>query len=332
MSAQTQQGISRPQVGHDTLPAPVTDALACFTESNLAGAVIASATLPIVLAEIVRENNWSFCPLTPDGFPLRFDFSSANNDLTHTSAICGPSTPAVRCLPKMAGLLDRLGGVPSAPVMVALTGLQTDGALDFGAWLRVRYDAAQPSYVVFAEVPQDATLRAEQPLLEVLGVQSLLPAAPEPGVAVLGLQTGSGALEFIFRERQHRAWELERLCQIAGFGARFSDLVEYVAVASGRTISDGMPPARASVTLDKDNMPLRFSVSFAASALLGDDARCRRQLLRLAANVGWAPVGYPELSARAQQHAGTSAHHCRVHFSVESDGPVTLGFGFRPPG
>lgn len=313
------------------LPRVVAEALGCFSDSNLAGAVIAADTLPVVLADVVREDQWAFCPLTPDGFPLRFDFSSASAALTHTSAVCGPGTDPVQCLPRLAGLLDRLSAGASPNVMLALSGLQTGAALRFGALLRVTYDAATPGYTVYTEVPPDANARAGQPLLEVLGVQSLLPAAPVPGVAVLGYDVASGALEFVFGRRPHEPWELERICQIAGFGARFAELAEFIATTTGAPVSAGLPPARVAVKLDRDNMPVRFAVSFDAAALLGNDARCRRTLLRLAANLGWPVGGYLQLSARLPERPAGPMHHCHVAFSVTNDAGVGLSFGLRPP-
>lgn len=315
------------------LPGAIAEALAQYARTQPVSAAVVAETLPIILADVLSDDAWHYSPLTGDGFPLEFNFSSASDALTYTTEVAGPSVDPLQRLALIDVLLERLGARPAPHLMTALSGMQTHGKLRFGAWLRVRLVETEPVAKIYAETPESAAGDAQSPLLEVLGVRSLLPGASAPRVRMIGYDVDSGALEFYFRQRNLEPWQLERLCQIAGFGERFAELAETIGMAAGRPLGSGMPGTQTgfSMTLDNHNRPVRFAAFFFARSLFGGDARIRRSLLRLAQNAGSDLGAYSMVSAPLANRDHAQTLHGMVGFSVATHGPVHLGVGLRPP-
>lgn len=316
------------------LPGALTSALAQYAKTQPVSAAVAAETLPIVMADVLREDAWQFSSLTGDGFPLEFNFSSASDALTFTTEVAGPSVDPLQRLALVEQLLGQLGARPTPHLMTALAGLQTEGELRFGAWLRVRLVETEPEFKVYSETPASTCEDSQRPLFEVLGVKSLLPGVAAPQIRMIGYDLATGGLEFCFRHRDLEPWQLERLCQIARFGDRFAELFETLAAAVARPLGGALPGPQTgfSVTLDSHNVPTRFAVFFFARSLFGGDARIRQTLMRLAQNAGWEFGAYPMVSAPLRDHEGTETAHGMIGFSVGGDGPVQLDFGLRPPG
>lgn len=313
-----------------TLPASVAGALARCADAYLAGAVLAADLLPALLADFVERGEWRGHGPARDGFPLVFDFSSATDALMHTSAVVASSADPARALPLAVTLAERFGAGPTPPVALALAGLQAEGELSYGAWLRVRYEGATPSFRLQAEVPSQQQHAAQQPLLAALGVRSLLPAAPGPGATAVAYDVDDGTVEFVFRPDDIAPWQLERMAQVAGFGARFNELTEVIMALAGATTLHGLPAPGFAVQLSADNAPQRFSVSCDAGGLLGSDMRIRHAVLRLAANLGWDLGAYAAVSEPLRERRGAMMH-TRLEFALGERGPVGFALQLRPP-
>jgi hypothetical protein len=321
-------------------PMPVTHPAIGRVLAHYAGAApVATAAARAALTSILAgvsgsawpEVGWSFSPLTGDGFPVEFTFSSAGEAISYAAEVSGPETPETDRLLIANGLLTRLHTVPLRPSLLTdWQSRQRGQSLGYGCWLGGRHGSGSDRYKVYAEVPPtaaDAWTRA------VAGVPLGLATRPLE-LRMVGHDPAAGRTELYFRTQRPDWWEIGGLLHRVGWAGEVSGLRNRIETLTGTAFDSGALGRHVGISLafDADVNVLAVSLfGFARAVFRGGDASIRRGVLRQGMAQGWPLSVYEAVTDPIADIDNSQTRHGMAAFSAMADGSTGFQIGLRPP-
>lgn len=280
---------------------------------------------------------WRLSLLTDGGYPFEFTLTTLNDGIRCTLEIAPPKAPPHLRLREAQALLGAMGlFIQDDGRLTWLETIQRGGALRYGAWLGVRHETAGSAFKIYAEVPQDAQAQA--------AASAFLNAHLRRPVGVvnraiqlqmIGWYPLTGELEFYYRIRELRPWEIGALMHPIELEGYHKLVFEHLQLAFGRPIVNRMPgPIMGfSYTLDPDDPGARrtFSLYSFAETLFADDATARRKLLVYFDKIGSDMSYYADMTAPLADYRGRWTYHGMFGITIGHEFPPIAHVGLRPP-
>ena len=276
------------------------------------------------------EVAWQFSPLTGDGFPVEFAFTTADAAIRYTTEIAGPETaPSVR-LPLAQQLLAQLGVLPLPTELCdRVARLQATGPLQYGAWVSGRHNATSDRYKLYLEMPTELTAKTLNQIAPDWAGSSCLPHR-SVSLRMIGYDLSAARIERYYHVEGLAFWEIDRLLYQLGLSNPAAVWQNLFCQMSHLSLSSALPGNHIgfSLSLSDQGVPTVSLFTFARS-VFGCDLRARQQLLRLAAQHGWNLSLYERLSEPLIAQTGADTAHGMVTVVIA---PIpVLGIGLRPP-
>ena len=301
----------------------------------------ATAALDILLGKLhasPRPDAWAFSTLTQNGFPVELAMTAQEPGLRYTTEVAGPEVAMTDRLPHAERLLACLGaGSLPDERLAELRQLQASGPLKWGAWIGARHCPDGDRYKLYVEMPRADSAAVTALIGRYLGVTSLLPDEATPLIAI-GLMPDSSRIElyFEFEPLELKYWQISYLMHEVGLRSRSQDLLGLMEQVRGYRLGQArpqLPPAifGFSYALSTPGEPPVFSLFGRVGMLLGGDGQIRRQLLRLADQMGWDFSRYAELTQPLSHWTWRNEHHNAIGFIVGPQGPPLLHLSLSPP-
>jgi hypothetical protein len=294
--------------------AALSAALAALARHRPEAAARASAYADRWLASVRNsacpEHAWQASPLTGDGYPIEFAFSTADDDIRQTIAPW-PDEPPHERLALAASMTE------SRIDLEALRRLQT-GPLRYGVWVSGRHDGHRDRTKLYVEIASGA-----------------VPAgfSDQPAQArIEAVEPATGRTERYFRAERLQLHHLGQLLAEVDAHDRYTELRDAIESAAGRSIDAGLPGGSAGWSVARGpRRPPTLTVFVFAGALWGGDGAIRSGLLAFAAARGLDLGAYAEVSARLADRTGRATSHGLVGFVVAPGAPIHFTVGLRPP-
>jgi hypothetical protein len=290
-----------------------------------------------VLNHASQEAAWTYSTLNSNGSPLEFTYSTLNDEVRYTVEVGGPDLSPVHRLAKVQTLLLELGAEESAfaELIVELQSLQAGAALRWGAWLGVRHRSDSTEYKVYAEVPHEGSVKAEQLVDEYLGGPPPGPAGRAPHLVAVGRSPDSERCEFYYYlpGRGLSRDQLHVIMAHVGLADRLDDLWELAQEVRISRGSDSLPEVEFGLSFSA--LPGKTAVVCSVFAFAGDyvggDALVRRQALQTAQQRGWSLGSYAAMTAPVARRALRCEHHNVLAFIAGPAPVLGLHVSLSPP-
>lgn len=350
---------------------PLDRALARYEAESPHLAARATAALERLLSGITAskwpEVAWRFSRLTADGYPVELSFASTGESIRYTLEAAGPECdPAARldrALAQIKGLsgeaqaMAPITGLPGearglAPItglsgearvgasplsrsaaMERLRSIQSEGRLDYGAWVGVRHGPKDDAFKLYAEIPKGGSLAADDWMRELLGERPLLPNR-SPVLRMVGIDTAAEVIELYYRADHLQPWEIRRMTGVIGMAEQADELLGLVEDLTERSAARQLPFTQTGFSVSiglNGGTPGAFSLFCPAGHVLGGDNRIRQRLLDFAQLRDYPFRHYAALSAPLTDREGPPTRHGMLSFVAAPGVKPLLHIGLRPP-
>ena len=281
-----------------------------------------------------QEVAWAFSPLTGDGFPVEFAFSSQDETVRYTAEAAGPETAPILRLKTAETLMEKIGAGPLPEKQRILFGeIQEAGtpSLEYGVWIGGRHDLKNDRYKLYIEIPDPAPPAANELVCSLLGSPQPL-STRRVKLRMIGFEPHSSRMEIYFGTEYLEPWEVGAVLRRVGLHSRTSDLLDFIGEVYGRPFRETLPGAKHgfSFSLSPGGGEAAASVFMIARSLGGGDGSIRKRLLWLARRMGWGFLNYSILSKPLEKRDEWRTYHGMVAFIVSLKGPPILHIGLRP--
>ncbi|WP_437593526.1 hypothetical protein [Sorangium sp. So ce1000] len=325
------------------LPVPIELGLELSRRYFPAAAARMRAALPVLLHPLLAAGDapvgWGPSLLTDGGYPFEFTFTTRNDGIRYTLEVAPPRQKPGSRLARALEVLRELGCASfDEEGLTLVRRAQAGGTLRYGAWVGVHHHEGGSSHKVYAEVaPQ-----GEEAAMAWLNPRLCRPvgaAGRSITLQMIGWRPATGELEFYFRVRDLRPWELSALMHPLGLESCDKLLFEMLQKVYGRPLFQRLPgPVFGfSYALPPGGQPAaaatrRFTFYSLSETMFGDDAAARRKLMRYFHQLGCDMSYYAEMSAPAARSPGRRTHHGMFGVTVGEGVEPVSHIGLRPPG
>lgn len=235
-----------------------------------------------------RDIAWSFSGLMAGGGPIEFAFSSNDDALRYTVEVGGAELAEHARLHAACDLMTRLGhSVPDHPLLRHWQDVQAGSALQWGAWLGVRYDSCGERSKIYVEIPREK--------------QSMVPIPNSPlrgsRLHMIGYEPALGRYEFYFSRKFAERRELESLLDLLKRTTQQQRLIEKLRYMCGIPVESLLRWFTLGYSLATERVGALSALALfiRAKRLLGGAPGLRQKLLSLQCCRAPGPSPYQEL-------------------------------------
>ena len=218
--------------GNDSMHPVLHRLIHRFSQTHHRQAAQAKVAIHRLLQSLMQstwpEVAWLFSPLTPNGFPMEFAFSSAEEAIRYTTEIAGPEISECKKLQMAIKLVEALEEQAfDEHLRHYLMSVQDSAQLDYGAWVSGRHCESGDRYKLYVEVPEQLTPAIQTFVRSKLDAEWILPERTTP-LRMIGVEPSSSRAELYFRDQRLEFYQLYKLLTIAGDRYLAEPLIEFI--------------------------------------------------------------------------------------------------------
>jgi hypothetical protein len=267
----------------------------------------------------------SFSHLTASGSPFELTFRSNETSIRITVEGGDADVNPRERLARVAAVVQ-----PDARDLDAISRVQGDDELQWGAWAAINVARGGTSSKLYAEVPPDGHGRAMDLVAARTGVRPALDRTLH--VRMLAFSPSSRTFEVYYRVLDLRPWELRGVLAPLGLERREIEVRGLLEDVCQAALHRQLPARKLGFSYAwRDGAAPVFSFYGFAFELFGSDCRTRRRTLGFASRRGWSLAAYDAYTAPLDS-LDTQEHHGMFGISIgdELAPECRIGVAARP--